>query len=70
MESLLKICSIVVLAFVAITAISLLISFPLMWSWNYVMPYLFGFKAINWGQAWCLSFISSTFFKSYNMASK
>jgi len=35
---------------VAIVIVGLITAWPLMWSWNYVMPYLFGFKVITWGQ--------------------
>lgn len=52
-------------AAVCIAAFILLgLAFPLKWSWNYVMPYLFDLKEITWGQAWCLSFIASMLFKS------
>lgn len=42
----------------------LLMAFPIKWTWNYVMPYLFGFKLITWAHAWCLSFLASCLVKS------
>jgi len=42
----------------------LLLAWPLKWTWNYVMPYLFDFKVITWGHAWCLSWLASTLVKS------
>jgi hypothetical protein len=42
----------------------LLIAWPLMWAWNYVIPYVFELKQITWGQAWCLHFISGLLIKS------
>jgi hypothetical protein len=46
-------------------ALGLLIAFPIMWSWNYTMPGIFELPTITWGQAWCLSFLSSRFVKSF-----
>ena len=40
-----------------IAAMSLLLAFPLKWTWNYVMPYIFGLPVITWGHAWCLNFV-------------
>ncbi len=57
-----------VVAFVAIVVFAgvfgLLLAFPLKWCWNYVMPYLFEFKVITWGHAWCLSFLSGLLVQS------
>ena len=49
---------------VVVAAVALGLAFPLKWTWNYVMPYLFGLKAITWGQAWCLHFIAGMLIKS------
>jgi hypothetical protein len=51
-----------VVIFAAILA--LLFAFPLMWCWNYVMPYLFQLPELNWGRAWCLLFLSNFLIKS------
>lgn len=45
--------------------LGLLLAWPLMWTWNYVVPYLFDIKTISWGQAWCLSWVSGTLIKSH-----
>ena len=44
--------------------LGLLLAWPLKWTWNYVIPYLFGLKEITWGQAWCLMWVASTLVKS------
>ena len=45
-------------------AISLLLTFPVMWTWNAVIPYLFGLQTLTWGKAWCLLFLSGCLIKS------
>lgn len=42
----------------------LVLAFPIKWTWNYVMPYLFDFKEITWGQAWCLNFLAGCLIKA------
>ena len=44
--------------------LGLLLAFPIKWCWNYVMPTIFGLKAISWGQAWCLNFLAGCLVKS------
>lgn len=41
-----------------------LFAFPVMWCWNAVIPSIFGLRAIGVLDAFCLSFLASTFFKS------
>ncbi len=41
----------------------LLWSFPLMWSWNYVMPDIFGLSTITYWQMFCLYFVLSSLWK-------
>ena len=55
---------------VLVTALAVVLAFPFMWCWNYVMPYLFGLKTIEWLQAWCLMFVSGCLFKSNNVNNK
>jgi hypothetical protein len=56
---------IVVLGVLALIAgIGLLLAFPIKWTWNYTMPYLFGLKTIGWGQAWCLNFLMGCLVKA------
>jgi hypothetical protein len=44
--------------------VGLLIMFPLMWLWNWLMPTLFHLPTITIWQAWGLSVLSSLLFKS------
>lgn len=64
METIVKVVGAVVLVVIGIAGLSLLLSLPLMWTWNYVMPYLFGLKTISFLQSWCLSFVAGTLLKS------
>ena len=66
MENLIKGIGIIGAVIILVIILSILFSFPLMWCWNYVMPYLFGFKTITWLQALALSVVSSLLIKSYN----
>lgn len=43
---------------------AILMGFPTMWLWNYVMPYVFGLTPITLYQAIALNFLSSILFKS------
>ncbi len=53
-----------VLGIVAVSAgVGLLLAFPVKWTWNATMPYLFAWPAITWGKAWCLMFLSSCLIK-------
>lgn len=63
-ELLIKVAGVVFGMILLIATISLLMAFPVKWCWNYVMPYLFELKQISWGQAWCLSFLSSSLLKA------
>jgi hypothetical protein len=49
---------------VVITSVfDLLWAFPVMWSWNYVMPYLFELPKLNWSMSFCLLFILTSLWK-------
>lgn len=50
--------------------IGLLIAFPVMWLWNYVMPDLFGLPTIVFWQAFALYTLSSILFKDTATVSK
>lgn len=41
----------------------LLWAFPIMWAWNYVMPYLFDLPELNWLKSFCLLFILCSLWK-------
>lgn len=43
---------------------AIIMAFPTMWLWNYLMPYLFGLMKINLYQAMAMNFLSSILFKA------
>ena len=49
---------------IAIIAIGLLVSLPVMLLWDWVMPLLFGLPTITWLQSWGLLILSGLLFKS------
>jgi len=55
--------------FFVIAIIATIMAFPTMWLWNYVMPYLFGLKEINFWMALCINLLSGILFRS-NTSSK
>lgn len=55
------------LIFILLAFLGLFFAWPLMWTWNYVMPYVFGLPVITWGQAWCLHFVASMLTKSVSI---
>jgi hypothetical protein len=64
MEKLAQVIGAMVLSVLIVVLASLLLSFPTMWAWNYVMPHTFHLPEINiWG-AFALNYLSGTFFKS------
>lgn len=64
MEILAKIVGTVLLTLIALSFLSLLLAYPFMLSWNYVMPLLFGLKVLSWSQAWAVAFVANVLFKS------
>ena len=64
MEDIFEVVLISIGIIVAVAAFGLVLAFPIKWCWNYTMPFLFGFKAITWGQAWCLNFLCGCLIKS------
>jgi len=48
-----------------VSVLGLLLAFPIKWTWNFVIPYLFGLPLITWGKAWCLLFISNSLIKGW-----
>lgn len=50
--------------FLLIVIFSILLGFPTMWAWNYVMPYLFGLKEITFLHGIALNFLSGSLIKS------
>ena len=54
LESILKVVGVLIGLIgiiVLIGGLGLLLAFPIKWTWNYVMPYLFDLRTITWGQA-------------------
>ena len=43
---------------------SLFLAWPIKWTWNYVIPYLFNLPTITWGHAWCLNFLAGCLIQS------
>lgn len=43
---------------------SIILAFFIMWSWNYVMPYLFGFRVIDYWHAFGLHYLSGLLIKT------
>ena len=53
----------------AIAGLGLLLAFPIKWTWNATMPYIFSLPAITWGKAWCINFLCSMLIKGTNKSS-
>ena len=60
MEILVKIIGLVVL----ISAVALLLAFPTMWLWNWLVPDIFGLIEIDFWKALGLNFLSGILFRS------
>ncbi len=55
---------VVVVTIGLIAGVGLAIAWPIKWTWNVVMPYLFGLPVITWGKAWCLYFLAGCLIKT------
>lgn len=53
-----------------LASLGLLLAFPIKWTWNNTMPFLFGLQTITWGKAWCLHFLAGCLIKSSNVNTK
>ena len=49
-----------------IGGVGLLLAFPIKWTWNATMPYLFSLPTLTWGKAWCIHFLAGCLIKSSN----
>lgn len=65
-EQVLAGCGIIVAAIFAVAGIALLMAFPTMWLWNWLMPVLFGLTKITFWQALGINVFSGILFKSYS----
>ena len=69
MDEILSAIIVVAIVIVVIAVLSILVAFPVKWCWNYVMPYLFGLPVLNWGRAWCITFLCGVLLKSSSSSS-
>ena len=53
-----------------IIGLSALFALPVMWLWNYVVPYQFGLKEIDFLHAWALMVLCGFIFKSGSVSSQ
>lgn len=51
-------------AIALIVVASLLLSLPVMWLWNWLMPSIFALREIGWGEAWGLNLLCGFLFRS------
>lgn len=65
-----KMIGALLLATVYILFWALIIGFPVMWVWNWIMPYLFQLPHINFWQSWGILFLSASLFKSTTFTPK
>lgn len=66
----LVIWTVVFTVFIAGGIIALLVAWPLMLLWNWLLPVIFGVKVITFWQAFGLVFLTNILFKSYFVNSK
>ena len=60
-----------VVGFVAlVVGLSALFALPVMWLWNYVVPYQFGLKELDFLHAWALNVLCGFIFKSSSIRSE
>jgi hypothetical protein len=58
------------LAIVVACLIAALVALPVMWLWNYVMPYIFKLPELDFYHALAVSFLCSLLFKDSSSSSK
>jgi hypothetical protein len=58
------------LLFVYIAAYAVLAALPVMWLWNWLMPYLFNLPTISFWQSFGLLVLCGALFKSSSSSSK
>jgi len=49
---------------VTLLLVVMAITIPFMLAWNYVMPYLFGFKTLSILESFCLCIVTNVLFKA------
>lgn len=65
MEKLTLVLGAWVLGIGGVAFLSVVMAFPIKWCWNATMPGLFHLAEIGVVQAWCLTFMGSSFFKAH-----
>ena len=59
-----QILVVIVAGILLVCAVGLLLSLPLMWLWNWLMPVIFGLPTITWMQSWGLLILCGFLFKN------
>ena len=70
LEDILKVLGGTVAVVLIILGLALLFSLPVMWLWDYTMPYLFKVPEITLGRAFCLVLLCKILFGSSSSKSK
>lgn len=66
MKTFAEILSTIIVGLATIALLSVIVAFPIMWLWNWLMPDIFGLKEITVWQAIGLNFLTSALFKQSN----
>ncbi len=59
-EAMMKVVGVIAM----LVVMSIVLTFPIMWCWNAVVPFIWQLPEITWGKAWCLALLANVFFKS------
>ena len=60
METIAKVLVVTFIGFfilLIMAGLGLILAFPIKWTWNATLPYLFGWPTITWDKAWCINFL-------------
>lgn len=64
MDKFILLCGLMIFGLINIVIIGIVLSIPIYFLWNWLMPTIFGLKTITIFQAWGLLIISGMLFKS------
>lgn len=70
MEEFMKLIGVIVSIVLIAMFLGLLLAFPVMWLWNWLIPSMFGLKIINVWEAWGIIVLCNLLFKSTSTNSK
>lgn len=59
-----KVLGVIVGTVLGIVALTILLTLPVLWCWNYVVPEVFGLSTITFWQAFCLVVLAHCLIKS------